>query len=128
MEGVSARATEYLRLMDKTWAPDDEETVAREPMKVRIPEDLKAQMESISAIETGVKKEKNPKVPTEVSLSTMVTAFLERAVAGWGEEWNVDTKSLPKAPAKRGQPLSEDVMRVARHVLSRREREERKKK
>lgn len=131
MDGVSARASVYLRAMaDNPWSlGDKDDDTETEPLKVRVPVLLKAQLESIAAIETQVKKKKrHPKPAKKVSLSKLVGEIGERFVLGFCEEYGLDPKALPKAPPERGGTPSEELVGVALLVHAQREREERKKK
>jgi len=126
MDGANSRSGEYPRGMPSFfWTPDDADA-SRSDLKFRIPLQLKNALESIAAIETQVRTEKNPKRPSEVSLNKLLISMAEKFVVGWCEEYGV--KDLPEAPKKRGESPSEDVVRVARAVHAQREREERKKK
>lgn len=130
MDGVSARASVYLRAMsDNPWAlGDDEDEVAMDVLKAHVPKLLLAQLKSIAAIETAAKKKRRGDKAKVTSLSKLVAEVGSRFVLGYCKEYGLDPKSLPEAPEKRGEEPSEELVRVGHAVAAQQEREERKRK
>lgn len=130
MDGVSARASVYLRVMsDNPWAlGDDDDDVVMDVLKAHVPKLLLKQLKSIAAIDTQAKRKRKGKTAKVTSLSKLVTEVGSRFVLGYCKEYGLDPKSLPEAPEERGDDPSDELVRVGHDVAAQQEREERKKK
>lgn len=129
MDGVSSRASVYLRVMENPWAlGDDEDEVEMDTLKLHLPIALIKQLKSIAAIETQAKKKRRPKTAKVTSVSKLATEVGSRFVLGWCETYHFDPKNLPEAPDERGGPPSEETIRAGHRVAAQQERDEKQKK